>query len=120
MYFDENYIEIEQANIASKGHNFEYTFYDHYYHWHSCVCGAVDIQNQEPHDFGEGVILKEPSFDETGRILYECSSCGSHKVKVIDKLIPPVEDISTPPADDDSSSPIGFESTEEPMDDVDQ
>ena len=93
LYFDENYIEIEQANIVSKGHNYEYTFYDYYYHWHSCICGAVDIQNQEPHDFGEGVILKEPSFDETGRILYECSSCGCKKVKVINKLIPPAEEL---------------------------
>lgn len=33
--------------------------------------------------------------------------------------IPPVEDINNPPADE-SSSPVGFESTEEPMDDVDQ
>lgn len=63
--------------IAALGHEIgRFTYYDDTHHSAKCSCGEIV---KEEHDFVRVSVIKEPSADEEGEALYECSVCGAQK-----------------------------------------
>lgn len=64
--------------IPAIGHEIgEYTYFDETYHSAECSCGDII---KEEHNFFEVGVTKEPSVEEDGEALYECSVCHAQKV----------------------------------------
>lgn len=53
-------------------------------HKKTCACGDTIT---EPHNWGNGVITKEPSYTEFGERTYTCSDCNATKTEQVAKLI---------------------------------
>ena len=60
---------------------------------HCSVCNTVikaqDVIKAKGHSFDEGVVTKEPTYDEEGEKLCTCLVCKATEKKVIDKLVRP-------------------------------
>lgn len=112
LYFDENgdnmqvefystiknqyYKETNQyfVDMSKSGYSAHYYVnnFDDNYHWGQCDCGCID--KYVPHEFDEGVIIKNPSVTEEGERIYTCE-CGYQKTEKINKLEADKDDIIT-------------------------
>lgn len=77
-------------------HNHNYTQkYNENKHWDECGCGYK--QNEEPHQYGEWTVTKEPTETEEGEQEHTCTVCGYQETEEIAKLSKPTD--PTDPAD---------------------
>ncbi len=56
-------------------------------HWHACTEeGCEEVSELAAHTFGEGVVTKPATIEETGLMTYTCTVCGHEKTETIEKL----------------------------------
>lgn len=61
--------------------------YDTEQHWHECACG--NAAQQEPHSWGDPVVVKEATPEESGLLRHTCTVCGAVREEIITCLIVP-------------------------------
>jgi len=93
-YLKENERTISFDMIQSNGsvpenHSYDTLQHDEEKHWSVCACG--DIINTVPHEFGDWIILYEPTEEKQGRRYCECV-CGQRKFENYDYTPPLLDD----------------------------
>ena len=58
--------------------------HDATHHWDECAC--KDVQNKEPHQYGDWKVTKEATKTETGEKEHTCTVCGYTEKAEIAKL----------------------------------
>ncbi|MGN1450617.1 MAG: LPXTG cell wall anchor domain-containing protein, partial [Eubacteriales bacterium] len=83
---------IDWDNLQSEDMRFVNTYTAHDYelkynethHWDECSCG--DVQNREPHKYGDWTVTKEATETEEGEKEHSCTVCGYTETETIAKL----------------------------------
>ena len=88
------------TSVLEHAHSFgdEWKFNDAE-HWHECACGV--FSDPIAHEWDEGTVVSEPSYEKEGELLYTCTVCAATKAEALPVLT--TED----------TSPQGSESTSE-------
>ena len=75
-------------------------------HWHECVCGEKEKQNQ--HSWDDGEITKETTTSTEGIKTYTCTVCGHTKDESIAKLPSQTDAPNTPSTSDKNNEDDGL------------
>lgn len=68
---------IKTEPVLPETHTHDYSnvyYYNNYYHWRECACGAVTAA--ETHISDGGKVTRQATDDEAGVMTYSCSVCG--------------------------------------------
>ena len=84
-----------EAHAQIPGHGFILDKWqtDADYHWNICqhkTCS--DKLNYAAHEFDDGVVVSEPTYDAEGKTQYTCKVCGRKKTVTVPALVDPSQD----------------------------
>jgi len=80
---------VQSNGEDPQNHKYDVMEHDEEKHWSKCACG--DIINIVPHEFGDWIILYEPTEEKQGRRYCECV-CGQRKIENYDYTPPLLDD----------------------------
>ena len=94
---------VQSSPIPPLGHTHSYTpQHNDTHHWDECTCG--DVQNKEPHSFGDWAVSIRPTGSSTGLKVRSCTVCGYQQTAEI----PPLKPTDSPATGDNSKLPLWF------------
>ena len=73
--------------VAKKEHHYSAEWkHNETEHWHECTDeGCTEVSEKTAHTFDNGVITKEPTFEEAGEKTFTCTICGYQKTEIVEK-----------------------------------
>ena len=81
-----NQIALADTVIDAFGHTEGKYSSDETYHWHLCATCGVSLDDNETHDWDDGVVTVQPTETQTGLRVYTCTICSATKNESIAAL----------------------------------
>ena len=61
---------------------------DETHHWHAATCEhTTEVSGKAEHNWNDGVVTTEPTYEAAGVKTYTCTDCGQTKEEAVDQLV---------------------------------